>query len=212
MALVGIAISMLSSCSIFQSRVNDDTRVLRTVPHDAIWDLDLYELHLSNATDTLPPLEFFQDSGRYYMLKDRMIWSMTYWYLDSLRIVTSRRTSRSDIEKWYQVERPRISDSLHAKCPGSYRRFEGELHFTNDTVWQWLGDMASFETCNSSATVAQLLKADHWYLFVFDTEGPTHTVGRSHYIERRVSFYVDFQGEVQHWQSVRRRMKKPRIV
>lgn len=212
MTLIGIWVSLLSSCSIFQSRVNDETRTLRTVPHDAIWDLELYELHLSTATDTLPPLEVFQDYGHYYTLKDRLIWSMNYWYLDSLRIAKSRRASRSEVEQWYQVERPRISDSLHAKCPGEYRRFEGTLHFTGDTVWHWLGDMDNFETCDRSMTLAQLLKADHWYLFVFDSEGPTHSLGRRHYIQRRVSFLLDSSGNVQNWQSVRRRMRKMRIV
>lgn len=209
---IGFALGALSSCSVFRSQVNDEARVLRTVPSDPIWDLELYELPLSAATDTLPPLEVFQESGHYYTLKDRMIWSMNYWYLDSLRIAKSRRASRSDVEKWYQVERPRISDSLHANCPGYYRRFEGELHFTKDTVWQWLGDMDNFETCSRSVTVAQLLKADHWYLFMFDSEGPTHSLGRRHYIQRRVSFLLDSSGNVLNWQSVRRRIRKMRIV
>ena len=210
--LVGIGIGLLSSCSIFQSRVNDETRVLRTAPLDPIWDLELYERPLSKATDTLPQLDLFQDSGRYYSFRDRMIWYMIAHHLDSMRMATNRMTSRQEVDEWYRTVRPRIADTLYAKYPGEYRRFEGELHFTGDTVWHWLGDMDNFETCGRTMTLAQLFKPDHWYLFVFDNGGPTHSLGRRHYVQRRVSFLIDSNGNVQHWLSVRRRMRNMGIV
>ncbi len=210
--VVGFVICMVSGCAVFQSRVNDETRVLRTVPSDPVWDLDLYELHTNGLDDPTPSIELFQDSGRYYSFKERVIWGMIEYHLDSLRIATIRMNPGRDIDEWYQTVRPRISDSLDAKCPGGYHRFEGDLHFTGDTSWKWLGDMDSFETCDRSMTLSQLLKPDYWYLFVFDSEGPTHSLGRGHYLERRVSFYLDANGQVQNWHSVRHRKKKMRIV
>jgi len=209
---ISLSITLLSSCTLFQSRVNDETRVLRTVPSDPVWDLELWELPASYVGDTLPALELFQDSGRYYSFQDRIIWSMIYYHLDSIRIAVNRASTRKESDAWYANERPRLSDSLYALYPGKYRRFEGELHFTNDTTWQWLSDQDSFETCRRSMTLTQLLKPGHWYLFIFDSEGPTHTIGRGHYAERRAWFYLDPQGGVKHWGSVRRRLKKMRIV
>ncbi len=205
--VTGFVICILSGCTVFQSRVNDETRVLRTVPFDPIWDLDLYELHAIGIKDSTPPVDLFLDSGRYYSFKDRVVWSMVEYHLDSLRI-----RSIPKVDAWYRTERPRISDSLHTKYIGEYHRFEGELHFTGDTAWKWLGDMDTFETCERSMTLSQLLKPDHWYLFVFDSEGPTHSLGRGHYLERRVSFFLDANRQVQSWQSVRHRKKKMRIV
>lgn len=218
-----MSVTLLSSCALFQSRVNDETRALRTVPSDPVWDLDLYELRADGGTDTLPPQEVFQDSGRYYSFHDRILWAMIDYYVDSVRIATTSMSSTKDVDEWYRTVRPRLYDSLYTKHlytkhpytkhpGGAYHRFEGELHFTNDTTWRWLGDQDSFETCRRSMTLAQLLKPGHWYLFIFDSEGPTHSIGRGHYTERRAWFYLDPQGEVKHWGSVRRRLKKMRIV
>ncbi len=210
--LASVCVVLFSGCTLFQSRVNDEARVLSTVSSDPVWDLELYELPARSTYDSMPTLELFQDSGRYYSFKDRIIWSMIEYHLDSLRIAVNSRTSWQNLDEWYRTERPRLSDSLYALYPGKYRRFEGELQFTNDTTWRWLGDLDSFETCRRSMTLAQLLKPGHWYLFVFDSEGPTHSIGRGHYAERRAWFYLDPQGEVKHWGSVRRRLKKMRIV
>lgn len=207
-----MSVTLLSSCALFQSRVNDETRVLHTAPSDPVWELDLYELRGDRETDTLPPLEVFQDSGRYYSFQDQIISSMIYHYVDSIRIAANRGSTRKELDAWYAIERPRLADSLYALYPGKYHRFEGELHFTNDTTWRWLSDLDSFETCRRSMTLAQLLKPGHWYLFVFDSEGPTHSIGRGHYAKRRAWFYLDPQGVVKHWGSVRRRLKKMRIV
>lgn len=192
-----ICVGLLSSCALFRSRVNDETRVLRTVPSDPVWDLELWELPASQS-NSLPPLEQIQVSGRYYALHDRIIWSMIYYYVDSIRIAANRGSTREELDAWYANERPRLTDSLNALYPGKYRRFEGELNFTNDTVWRWLGDCESYVTCQRTMTLAQLLKPKHWYLFVFDSEGPTHAIGREHYAERRAWFYLDPQGDVKH--------------
>jgi hypothetical protein len=203
---------LLAGCSIFQSRVDDRARLLRTAPAEPVWDLDLYEIACSDPGDSVPDADIFRESGRYYSFKDRVIWSMIEYHLDSLRIATNTRTSWKHLDEWYRVDRPRISDSLYAKYAGAYHRFQGELHFTSDTTWQWLGDTDSFSTCTRSMTLEQLLKLNHWYLFLFDRDGPTHTIPRSHDIQRRVSFYLDSAGQVQHWRSLRRRVKKMRIV
>jgi len=137
---------------------------------------------------------------------------MIYYYVDSLRTSTYRTSTHQQMDQWYETVRPRLSDSLYAKYSGAYHRFEGELYFIGDTVWNWLGDMDSFETCERTMTLAQLLKPDHWYLFVFDSEGPTHSLGRKHYAERRVSFFLDSSRQVRNWQSVRKRKRKMRIV
>ena len=210
---VPICAVLISGCTLFQSRVNDETRVLRTRACDPVWDLDLYELPSHGSTDRLPDEETFKDSGHYYSFKDRVIWSMIDYYVDSVRIADNQMSSTAQVDEWYRTVRPRISDSLNTQHPGgAYHRFEGELNFTGDTVWNWLGDMDSFETSGRSMTLAQLLKPGHWYLFIFDRDGPTHTVPKHHDIQRRVSFYLDSAGQVQHWQNVRRRVKKMRIV
>jgi hypothetical protein len=61
-------------------------------------------------------------------------------------------------------------------------------------------------------TLAEILKPEHEYLFVFDTEGPTHSLGRGHFLERRVSFYVDSNGVIRNWRTIRERKRKMRIV
>lgn len=204
---------MLNGCAMFQSRVDDETHVLQTASADPVWDLDLYELPSHGSTDSLPDEETFKDSGHYYSFKDRVIWSMIYYYVDSVRIADNQMSSTAEVGEWYRTMWPRISDSLNVKHPGGgYHRFEGELWLTGDTALKWLGDMDSFETCGRSMTLAQLLKPDHWYLFLFDRDGPTHTVPKRHDIQRRVSFYLDSAGQVQHWKNVRRRVKKMRIV
>lgn len=203
---------LLTGCAMFQSRVDDRTRVLRTVPSDPVWDLELYEIACSDSGDSIPDADIFRENGRYYSFKDRVIWSMIEYYLDSSRIAFIHLHPEKDVDEWYTKVRPWLSDSLNAMYPGAYRRFEGALHFTNDTMHQWLGDMDSFETCDRSMTLAQLLKPGHWYLFLFDRDGPTHTIPRSRDLQRRVSFYLDNAGNVVHWKSIRTRVKRMRIV
>ena len=211
--VIAFAISFLfSGCALFQSRVNDQTRTLRTRSTDPVWDLELWELPAASAQDLAPPLEDFQDSGRYYSFQDQIISAMINYHVDSIRIAANRSSSRKELDEWYATVRPHLFDSLNAKYPWKYHRFEGELHFTNDTTWRWLGDQDSFETCQRSMTLVQLLKPGHWYLFVFDSEGPTQTIGRGHYAERHVSFYLDPQRQVLHWSNTRKRVKKMRIV
>lgn len=211
--VIAFAISFLvSGCALFQSRVNDETRTLRTRSTDPVWDLELWELPAASAQDLAPPLEDFQDSGRYYSFQDRIILGMIHQYVDSMRIAAHKSSTREEMVVWYASMLPHLYDSLYAKYPVKHHRFEGELHFTNDTTWSWLGDQDSFETCQRSMTLVQLLKPGHWYLFVLDSEGPTHTIGRGHYTERRVSFYLDAQRQVLKWSNTRKRLKKMRIV
>lgn len=138
--VTGFVICILSGCTVFQSRVNDETRVLRTVPFDPIWDLDLYELHAIGIKDSTPPVDLFLDSGRYYSFKDRVVWSMVEYHLDSLRI-----RSIPKVDAWYRTERPArfrfAPHEVHRGIPSVRRK----LHFTGDTAWKWLGDMDTFE-------------------------------------------------------------------
>ena len=203
-----VTIFILAGCTAFQSRVSNKTRTLKSNSFNPVWDWTLYELPIKSGQDTLASYEQFTDSGHYYAFRDRMIDGMIYLYLDSLRIAAIPNTEAS-----YRNERPRLSDSLYAKYPGgSYHPFQGSLSLTEDTIWKWLGDDATLETSDRTRTLAQLLKPKHWYLFVFDSEGPTHSIGRGHYFERRVSFSVDSAGQISNWTNTRKRMRKMRLV
>ena len=198
---------LLGGCVMFRSRMDDRTYVLRTAPLDPVWDLELYELSGLSYGDTVPDADVFREAGRYYSFAERMRCGMIEYHLDSLRIAAIPHS-----EKWYRDDRPRLSDSLYAKYQGAYHRFEGSLFVTGDTVWHWLSDQAELETSDQTRTLAQLLKPEHWYLFIYDTEGSTHSLGRRHYVERRVGFYLDSTGQVLHWSNTRKRLKKMKIV
>jgi len=198
----------MEGCAVFRTQVDDQARVLRTSRFDRVWDLDLYEFDLVGPVDSLEHhRELDKEAGRYYSFADRVRWAMIEHHLDSLRI-----RAIPNVDDWYKYERPRLSDPLYSKYPCSYHRFEGEIFLTGDTIWQWLGNSATLETSDSTFTLAQILKLEHEYLFVFDSDGPTHSLGRGHYVERRVSFYIDSSGKVRNWRSTRERIRKMRIV
>ncbi|MBK8498373.1 MAG: hypothetical protein IPL52_06035 [Flavobacteriales bacterium] len=187
--------------------MDDRTRMLTTNSFDPVWNTELYELPVNVEQDGAPSYEQFSDSGQLYCLKDWVVYEQVDWYLS-----TERHAAQLEPKEWYGTVRPRLVDSLFALYPWDLKPFNGHLHLTGDTVWQWLENETELEGSANTRTLAQLLKPGHWYLFVFDVDGRHWSDGGRYNVERRVLFRIDDLGEVQDWQSTRKRVRKMRIV